>query len=75
MEREPMGGYFIGEGGRVASVNMINVAKPVHGSFLGCKVALKLVRALLDWAKSQNANIGQRAFIIKFFKLDLNTND
>nr|WP_319247617.1 hypothetical protein [uncultured Celeribacter sp.] len=52
-----IGGYFIGEGARVASVNMINVAKPVRGTFLGDKVALKLVRAVLDWAKSQNAHL------------------
>ena len=52
-----MGGDFIGEGARVASVNMINVAKPVRGTFLGGKVALKLVRAVLDWAKLRDAHL------------------
>jgi len=37
---------------------MINVAKPVRGTFLGGKVALKLVRAVLDWAVLDCTNEG-----------------
>nr|WP_319250235.1 hypothetical protein [uncultured Celeribacter sp.] len=52
----------------VASVNVINVAKPVRGTFLGGKVALKLVRVVLDWAKSPD--VRPELFHISFDKAD-----
>lgn len=50
-----VGDYYLGVGGRMATVYGVYVSKRVRGSFLGGKVGIKLIRAVSDWAKSKGA--------------------
>jgi hypothetical protein len=51
------GGYFVGEGAKVASVNVINVNEDIRSTILGGKVALRLVRELESWARSKGVDV------------------
>lgn len=51
-----IGGYFIGDGARIVTVNTICVDKPIRASVLGGKVALKLVRGIEAWARNRDAD-------------------
>jgi hypothetical protein len=46
-----------GEGAQISSVNLINVAKPVRGTVLGGKVALSMIRGVIDLAKTSDAQM------------------
>ena len=52
-----IGGYFIGEGARVVTVNTINVDQSARSGLLGGKIALRLVRGIEVWARKQRANV------------------
>ena len=51
------GGYFIGEGARVVTVNTINVDETIRSGMLAGKVALRLVRGIETWAKKRQADV------------------
>lgn len=50
-----IGDYYLGEGGRLVTIYGIYVSRKVRGSFLGGKVGMRLMRMVIDWAKSQEA--------------------
>ncbi|WP_436397732.1 hypothetical protein [Roseobacter sp. S98] len=50
-----IGGYFIGDGARIVSVNTICVEPDISGRLLGGKVALRLAKGVESWARSQEA--------------------
>ena len=51
------GGYFIGEGGRVATVHTICVDRDIRSSLLGGKAASLLVRRTGFWARQRGARM------------------
>ena len=51
------GGYFVGEGAKVASVNVINISKDIRSAMLGGKVAVRLVREVEKWARSKGVEV------------------
>ena len=52
-----IGGYFIGGGARVVTVNTINVDQSARSGLLGGKIALRLVRGIEVLARKQRANV------------------
>lgn len=48
-----IGEYYLGDGGRMATIYGLYVSQKIRGSFLGGKIGLRLVRMAIDWAKSQ----------------------
>lgn len=50
-----VGDYYLGQGGRMATIYAMYVPKKFRGTFLGGKVGLKLIRMASDWAKAQGA--------------------
>jgi len=50
-----VGDYFLGEGGRMATLHAFYTAASIRHSLLGGKVALRLLRIAMDWARAQNA--------------------
>ncbi len=48
------GEYFLGSGFLIATVQTLNISQQISGTFLGGKVALRLVKALRHWAKTRN---------------------
>ncbi|WP_299969230.1 hypothetical protein [uncultured Roseobacter sp.] len=50
-----IGAYFIGDGGRIVSVNTICVDPDVSKRLLGGKVALRLAKGIETWAEAQQA--------------------
>lgn len=50
-----VGDYYLGEGGRMATIYVMYVSAKYRGSLLGGKVGLKLIRMVTDWAKTQGA--------------------
>ncbi len=51
-----IGDYYLGEGGIMVTVYGIYTSADVRSSLLGGKVTLKLIRAVTDWAKANQAN-------------------
>lgn len=49
------GGYYIGEGAKVVTVNTIYVDKPIRNTLLGGRVAVKLIRGIETWARDRKA--------------------
>ena len=49
------GGYYIGEGAKVVTVNTICVDKPIRDTMLGGRVAVKLIRGIETWARERKA--------------------
>ena len=50
-----IGDYFLSEHGRMATVYGVYVSAKIRNSLLGGKIGIKLIRMMMDWAKSQNA--------------------
>ncbi|WP_299681384.1 hypothetical protein [uncultured Roseobacter sp.] len=50
-----LGGYFIGEGGRIVSVTTFNIDPGCGTGLLGGKAALRLAKGIEVWAQSQQA--------------------
>lgn len=50
-----LGGYFIGEGGRIVSVTTFNIDPGCGEGLLGGKVALRLAKGIETWARAQGA--------------------
>ncbi|MCF6327508.1 MAG: GNAT family N-acetyltransferase [Devosiaceae bacterium] len=51
-----VGEHFLGNGGRMATAFTVYVSEEIRRTFLGGKVAVRLVRLLADWANIQNAD-------------------
>ncbi len=51
-----VGEYFLGSGGRIATNQVLYVSGRVRGTALGGRVAVKLMRLFIDWAKSKGAD-------------------
>lgn len=51
-----VGDYYLGQGGRMATVYVMYVSGRLRHSFLGGKIALKLLRLVSEWAKAQKAD-------------------
>jgi hypothetical protein len=50
-----VGEYYLGEGGRIATVMALYTSRRIRGTMLGGRVALKMMRIVSDWAKAQGA--------------------
>ena len=50
-----VGDYYLGEGGRMATVYVMYVSASIRDSFLGGKVGVKLIRLVSEWAKAKGA--------------------
>jgi len=48
-----VGDYFLGDGGRMVTTNIIYVSSSIRSSFLGSRVGVRLVRLISSWAKAQ----------------------
>jgi GNAT superfamily N-acetyltransferase len=55
MMQAGVGEYYLGDGGRIATVHALYVSKRIRGTLLGGKVAMKLMRIVADWANEQRA--------------------
>jgi len=51
-----IGEYFLGTGGKIATNQVLYVSGRIRGTALGGRVALKLMRLFIDWAKSRGAD-------------------
>ncbi len=49
-----VGDYFLGEGGRMATLHAFYISAAIRHSLLGGKVALRLLRVAMDWARARN---------------------
>lgn len=47
--------YYLGEGGRIATVYVMYVSGKVRRTLVGGRVGLRLIRIVSDWAKRQGA--------------------
>lgn len=50
-----IGEYYLGDGGRFATILGIYVSRDVRSSVLGGRVAIRLLRSASEWAKNQGA--------------------
>ena len=50
-----VGDYYLGEGGRMATVYAMYVSPRIRKSLLGGRVGIKLLRLVGDWARQQSA--------------------
>lgn len=52
-----LGGYYIGEGARVVTVNSVFVDSDIRSTIMGGKVAIKLLRGIEHWARRKKAHV------------------
>ncbi|MFT6659893.1 hypothetical protein [Maritalea sp.] len=50
------GDYYLGVGGRMVTVYGVYVSGKIRSTMLGGKVGIRLIRTVVDWAKSQEAH-------------------
>jgi hypothetical protein len=51
-----VGDYYLGVGGKMATIYVMYVSAKIRSTMLGGKVGIRLIRTVMDWAKSQEAN-------------------
>ncbi len=51
-----VGKYFLGTGGQIATNQVLYVSGRLRGTALGGRVAVRLMRLFIDWAKSKGAD-------------------
>ncbi|MEO9227542.1 MAG: hypothetical protein ABI216_01135 [Devosia sp.] len=50
-----VGDYYLGEGGRMATVYVMYVSAGIRGSLLGGRIGVRLLRMASEWARSESA--------------------
>lgn len=51
-----IGDYYLGVGGRLVTIYSYYVSRKIRASYLGGKIAVKLLRLVSEWARSQKAD-------------------